>query len=57
LTGGAILGKAWFDSEMGTLVNLTVEQHMTLEATANGAIRETKFNLTANSRLLSVADD
>ena len=48
LTSGAILGKAWFDPEMGTLVNLTVEQHMTVETTGNDRGNDGKWRCPGN---------
>ena len=53
---GNVSGRAWFDPEMGMLVNSESEQHMTYQTTSQGKTMTTRFNLSLNFRCLREAN-
>ena len=55
IDGGTLTGKAWWDPQLGLLVNSATEQHRTLTSTER-AKATTKFNLTLNFRRMGVTD-
>jgi hypothetical protein len=53
---GNVSGRAWFDPDMGMLVNSETEQHMTVQTVAAGRPMTTRFNLSLNFRFLREAN-
>lgn len=53
---GSVSGRAWFDPDMGMLVNSETEQHMNVQTTAAGKPVTTRFNLSLNFRFLREAN-